>query len=85
MPWSFFRTLYKRKSGTLSLRADDPTKGTAHLPLAQRYTRYFASELRTGEPAAHTEYCLMLLGSPPDMVHSALPHRIRHPHADMHE
>ena len=27
----------------------------------------------------------MLLGSPPDMVHSALPHRIRHPHVDMHE
>ncbi len=35
--------------------------------------------------AAHKANRLMLLGSPPDMVHSALPHRIRHPHVDMHE
>ena len=25
--------------------------------------------LKTGDPAAHPQICLMLLGSPPDMIH----------------
>ena len=33
------------------------------------YTRYAGSRLRTGTLAAHEKHRLMLLGSPPDMVH----------------
>ena len=33
------------------------------------YARYAGSRLRTGTLAAHEKHRLMLLGSPPDMVH----------------
>ena len=33
------------------------------------YTRYPGSRLKSGEPAAHRMHRLMLLGSPPDMIH----------------
>ena len=33
------------------------------------YTRYPCSQLGNGDPAAHGKIRLMLLGSPPDMVH----------------
>ena len=31
--------------------------------------RYPLFNLKTGNPAAHPQICLMLLGSPPDMIH----------------
>ena len=34
-----------------------------------QYTRYPGSRLGNGIPTAHTKHRLMLLGSPPDMVH----------------
>jgi len=34
-----------------------------------RYVRYPGSWLKNGAPAAHGRFRLMLLGSPPDMVH----------------
>ena len=34
-----------------------------------RYARYAGSRLRTGTLTAHEKHRLMLLGSPPDMVH----------------
>ena len=33
------------------------------------YARYAGSRLESGCPAAHGKHRLMLLGSPPDMVH----------------
>ena len=33
------------------------------------YARYAGSRLRTGTLTAHEKHRLMLLGSPPDMVH----------------
>jgi len=36
-----------------------------------RYIRYHGSRLGSGRPAAHRVTRLMLLGSPPDMVHGA--------------
>ena len=44
---------------------------TAHPPLHSRYIRYRSSRLGPGGPAAHGVTRLMLLGSPPDMVHGA--------------
>ena len=44
---------------------------TAHPPLNTRYARYRSSRLRPGALAAHGDARLMLLGSPPDMVHGA--------------
>ena len=38
------------------------------------YARYAGSRLRTGTPTAHEKHRLMLLGSPPDMVHRAPAH-----------
>ena len=35
------------------------------------YIRYAGSRLRSGSLAAHEEHRLMLLGSPPDMVHGS--------------
>jgi len=40
-----------------------------HRPLKIRYTRLPDSRLKTGCLAAHVRFRLMLLGSPPDMVH----------------
>ena len=34
-----------------------------------RYARYAGSRLRSGDLAAQARHRLMLLGSPPDMVH----------------
>jgi hypothetical protein len=44
---------------------------TAHPPLNRRHARYHSSQLGLGAPTAHGVTCLMLLGSPPDMVHKA--------------
>ena len=37
-----------------------------------RYARYYDSRLEPGSLAAHRKHRLMLLGSPPDMVHGFL-------------
>ena len=42
---------------------------TAHPTSNTSYTRYPRSQLRNGNLTAHGEVRLMLLGSPPDMVH----------------
>ena len=42
---------------------------TAHPPSNAYHTRYPGSQLRNGALAAHAAIRLMLLGSPPDMVH----------------
>jgi len=34
------------------------------------YARFYRNNLRTGTLATHRNICLMLLGPPPDMVHS---------------
>jgi len=39
--------------------------------LNQRYPRFPDSQLRNGILTAHGAFRLMLLGSPPDMVHGA--------------
>ena len=44
-------------------------KRAVHLPLYIRSIRYRRSWLRPSDLAAHGLSCLMLLGSPPDMVH----------------
>ncbi len=44
------------------------------------FSRLMRQDMRTNRPtASHREFRLMLLGSPPDMVHGALPHRARPP------
>ena len=57
----------------LSLRSaydSNPAHGkTAHPPSNAYHTRYPRSQLRNGTLAAHAAIRLMLLGSPPDMVH----------------
>ena len=40
-----------------------------HLLSNIHYIRYLCSQLGNGTPTAHGKFCLMLLGSPPDMVH----------------
>ena len=48
----------------------NPAHGkTAHPSSNAYHTRYPCSQLRNGNLAAHAEIRLMLLGSPPDMVH----------------
>ena len=37
-------------------------------------TAFLPSRLKIGKPVAHAGFCLMLLGSPPDMVHSPTLH-----------
>ena len=49
-------------------------KGSAHNKIAHPHlnlpnTRNLCSQLKNGNPAAHEKIHLMLLGSPPDMVH----------------
>ena len=44
-------------------------KRAVHLPLYTRSIRYRRSWLRPSDLAAHGRFRLMLLGSPPDMVH----------------
>ena len=58
----FFRLRFHRVSVTAQ-------RGAANLPLTVWYTRYVRKRLRAGGLAAHTGSRLMLLGSPPDMVH----------------
>ena len=43
----------------------------AHPPLYTRYIRYRNSWLRPGDITAHGKVRLMMLGSPPDMVHGS--------------
>ena len=44
---------------------------TAHPSSNAHSIRYPYSQLRNGCPAAHRGHCLVLLGSPPDTVHSS--------------
>ena len=59
-----------RGSERCEVRADDAAfRKTAHPWLNGRHARYHSSQLGPGSLTAHIWARLMLLGSPPDMVH----------------
>ena len=48
---------------------------TAHQKIETNIrTAFLPSPFKIGKPVAHAGFCLMLLGSPPDMVHSPTLH-----------